>query len=224
MSIAVDGLRDSATQVSDKVSDAASRAVSYAKTAGSAVAAGVSDATNRASETVGALGARASDNMSSVRDGVESVRERASSVAQGTVDRFDDLVEAQPLLTGVLGLALGVAFGALLPRTRTEDDLMGEARDAVMDRVSGVAQDSYDDLRDTVGDQVETAKAAVADTYSRAKEKLDTDGVSRAGEVLRDAAGNVLQTVDKAVTGVAEHVNRKVEKAGAPPQEGSSPG
>jgi len=223
LSSTMDSVHDGATQIAGQVGDAASRAASYAKNAGSAVMGGVSDASAQAAEAIDSLGATTRAGLNSLGEGVDSIRHRASGIAQGATGRMDDLLEAQPMLTGVLGLTLGVALGALLPRTRAEDQLMGEARDSMVNQVGNIAKESYGELRTAVGSQVETVNAAAAETYSRAKEQLDTHGVAGAGKTLSEAADTMIETAGGAVSEVADQVNRKIEGTSTSPKNEGMP-
>jgi ElaB/YqjD/DUF883 family membrane-anchored ribosome-binding protein len=73
-------------------------------------------------------------------------------------DRGTELVREQPLVVAALGLAIGAAVAALLPRTTTEDSLMGEASDAVKDAVGEVAGQQYEQVKSAAGKVVEEAK------------------------------------------------------------------
>lgn len=99
---------------------------------------------SRVSETVGhvreTLGEKASHVRHSVSDTMSSVREKAGEVSHRAQDRaarlghavqdeYQHVAQEQPLLLGVLGLAIGAALGAAMPRTRMEDEMMGETRD-----------------------------------------------------------------------------------------------
>ena len=44
-------------------------------------------------------------------------------------------------MLGALGLALGATLGASLPRTETEDEVVGETRDDLMKTAAGKARD-----------------------------------------------------------------------------------
>lgn len=61
-------------------------------------------------------------------DAQEQVEKRlksATSKAQKTH-------QSQPLVTGALALGVGALVGALLPKTQTEDEMLGQKRDALM--------------------------------------------------------------------------------------------
>jgi ElaB/YqjD/DUF883 family membrane-anchored ribosome-binding protein len=79
-----------------------------------------------------------SETLSSARERVagsmDSMRHRASEITEGTRQQWqrarggiDHLVNEQPLALGAIGLAIGAVLGAAAPRTRAEEQLMGEA-------------------------------------------------------------------------------------------------
>lgn len=59
--------------------------------------------------------------------------------ARGGIERF---VSDNPLMVGVMGLAAGLAIGALLPRTRQEDRAFGRWADEVRDQGLRYARDA----------------------------------------------------------------------------------
>jgi ElaB/YqjD/DUF883 family membrane-anchored ribosome-binding protein len=75
---------------------------------------------------------------SRVADAGSEVRYRARR-AQGQLDR---LLDESPLAVGAVALGLGLAAGLATPGTRQEDDLLGPARDRLMDRAQGLIQDT----------------------------------------------------------------------------------
>ncbi len=53
-----------------------------------------------------------------------------------------DFASENPLAVGAIAFAVGAAAGLVLPRTRTEDQLLGQARDALVDRLEGTAKET----------------------------------------------------------------------------------
>lgn len=97
-----------------------------------------------------AEGAR--DRFGSSKD---AMRESISQTARSTQDRarraregFGSLIEEQPLILGALGIALGAAIGAALPRTEQEDRLMGKARDTTVGKIKEEGGKAYDKARE----------------------------------------------------------------------------
>ena len=69
-----------------------------------------------------------------------SARERAIDAYDNARERTRDQLEGSPLLALGGGLALGALVGALLPRTRAEQRLMGKAGS----RITTSARDAFD--------------------------------------------------------------------------------
>ena len=60
------------------------------------------------------------------------------------------LMEEQPLVVGLVGLAAGALLGALLPSTETEDQLMGPTRDRTLDTAKETVKNAAEQARDAV--------------------------------------------------------------------------
>lgn len=132
------------------VGDTVGRAASHVS---GAVTQGVQGATDAA----GNLASGASDMVSSVahaagegaQRAAHTARESATAVA-GTVrdgarrveQTFERQLHDRPLAVGAAALAIGTMVGCALPRTSAEDELMGEARDTVMQRAGDVVHET----------------------------------------------------------------------------------
>ncbi len=68
------------------------------------------------------------------------MQHQASQVGNG----FQKLAQENPLAVGVAGVALGSLIGLLVPESQGERQLMGSARDTVMDKAAGTAQETMD--------------------------------------------------------------------------------
>jgi ElaB/YqjD/DUF883 family membrane-anchored ribosome-binding protein len=144
----------------------------------------------------GATGA-AQDKMSDLgHAAIEQGRSAGQSISRGFqsgyragAERLEAAMEEYPLAVGIGFAALGALAGVLLPRTRREDDLLGEQSDQLLDsaRKKGeevletgekVAQRVGEAAMDEANNQGLTAQAG-GDTVSRLADK--------AGEVIRRA-------------------------------------
>jgi ElaB/YqjD/DUF883 family membrane-anchored ribosome-binding protein len=110
----------------------------------------------------------------------DTMRVQMEGLNQTILTQFRD----QPLVGGALAFALGAALGSALPHTAQEDALMGEAADAVKDKVGETAEDLYEQGKDKAVDLYETASEKAGELYQQAK-----DGVSEAAEAS-SRAGN----------------------------------
>jgi hypothetical protein len=88
----------------------------------------------RAERALGEAGTQARDFATQEFD-----RARTQSVA---------FARENPLLVSTLALAAGVGVGLLLPHTEREDELMGEARDRLLETAKGAAHELADATKD----------------------------------------------------------------------------
>ncbi len=124
----------------------------------------VSDLTERTQEAVGSTTARA--------------REMAGSLAQETryrshriEDRFQQTMHETPLAVGAAAAALGLAVGLAAPTTRREAELMGGARDQLVDRVREVAQETTEKVQ-------HVAERVMGEAQTTAEEAAREEGLS----------------------------------------------
>ena len=87
---------------------------------------------------------------------------RAMETVSQTSSQLRDMMSRNPLVVGAVAAAVGVAVGLALPETERENQLMGEARDNLVERAQGAAQGAVakakqvaaDATRDGVGEAV----------------------------------------------------------------------
>jgi hypothetical protein len=100
----------------------------------------------------------------SARHQVGEAADRIRSQTVRAKETYNYLRTEQPLILGLLGFALGAAFGAGMPPTRQEDALMGEMRDEYVQR----AREAGEELLEQ-GKRVATAAGeAVTEQADRA--------------------------------------------------------
>jgi hypothetical protein len=137
-----DRAADFASTARDQIGDAADSAVrstaEFAASTSDAAARAFDTATDRASRTTAAF--------------AEGAR-NASRNALGAGNDFLDFAREQPHLLAGIGIALGAALAAILPRTEAEDKLLGEASDKAHAAASDAFSRGYDKAS-AVGEQV----------------------------------------------------------------------
>lgn len=136
-----DGLKDRAAKVASQASetfnDAKETALSAAAGARDQVSKTASDYRDKASQAYDDARGWAADQHDTHRrrlnEGAERLRQGKSSV--------ESFVTDNPLLVGVVGVAAGLLLGALLPRTRREDEAVGPWADEVRGQGMRYARD-----------------------------------------------------------------------------------
>lgn len=108
-----------------------------------------SDTLNRASGTVESAKHRLSETAQTMRERASGIASTTRQQAERAKGSFEYMLREQPLALGAIGLAIGAIVASVAPRTRQEDELMGEARDRLMEeklgeveRVAGAAKDA----------------------------------------------------------------------------------
>jgi len=118
------------------------------------------------------VGARASDYVDDKKEAIKSKLTGAKDSVTGPLpDRraikrgashVRDTAESNPLGLALGGLAVGFVVGTLLPRTRVENEQMGELSDRVMDVAKDTATEAVERgkqvAQDAAGAAVDTAK------------------------------------------------------------------
>jgi len=107
-----------------------------------------------APSTVGETVSQAQERAGQV---VSSAQETAGQVASQTQSQVQRLLQEQPLAVGGIALALGAAVGLALPETPQEHQVMGAARDRLLEQAKATAQD----VQPKVQRVVEEAQRAV---------------------------------------------------------------
>jgi hypothetical protein len=114
--------------------------------------------------------------------GAERVRHRATEMWSAGRHQLDDAVEDYPIGVGLGFLALGVLTGLLVPRTRAEEELMGETSRRVRERTRGAVSDAIQRGRE-VASAAGSAAAREAEAQGLTPEQL----AEKAGAVAKSA-------------------------------------
>ncbi len=149
------------------------------------------DATDKLKQTAAEVGGTIKEYSDAIGEQVaetaDQTRRQASRAARQVKEKATSLINEQPLIFAAMGLAVGAAIAAALPSTDTEDELMGEASDAVKEAVTEVASDQY-----------ETAKAAAGTVVQEAKSIAEREGLTPSA--ASDVARNVAEKLKRVVT------------------------
>lgn len=136
----------------------------------------VSDVTHRAGERLGAVRDTASETAGDVAHRVQHV---ASDFAQTTryqagraEDRFVRTMQDNPLAVGAVAIAVGMAAGFAIPETNREREMLGPARDKLMDR----ARDAASQVKERATEVAERVKEVAEEELSASSSSSSSSG------------------------------------------------
>ena len=113
-------------------------------------------------------------------------QQRAKQAKRG----FSKLVDEQPLVVGIVAALVGILFGLVLPHTRREDELMGEASENTIKRAKEVAQKTFETAKETVKEEAQRQGLTPDSLKQEAQDKLHKaqDVVKKTAEEAQKAA------------------------------------
>lgn len=100
----------------------------------------------------------ASDTLSSARGSMSDTMNTARDQWQRARSGIDSLVNEQPLALGAIGLAIGAILGAAAPRTRLEEETMGEASRNLAEKAKEVGSQKLDQATQAAKQATEKTK------------------------------------------------------------------
>ncbi|HEX6560306.1 MAG TPA: DUF3618 domain-containing protein [Longimicrobiales bacterium] len=149
----------------------ADRVRSRVANVGDSASGAVDDARERISEVAGSAQERVSEVSNRVRDVASDVAQTTRFQAHRIEDRLSRTMHDNPLALGAVALAVGVAAGMAIPETRREHELMGGARDQLMDRARNVAEDAREKVQNV-------AERVIDETRDTAREAARDEGLT----------------------------------------------
>ena len=175
---AVAGATDAARGTVHDMRDQASRAVEQMRRGAQNVAgtmketaASVRDAAaevargtaSSARETAATMSGRVADTADRTR------RQAADAIRQGR-ENAATFISEQPLLCAAIGVAVGAALASMLPSTEAENQLMGEASDAVKGTAGQVGSDALEGAKNVASKAADRTQAMMDDREKRVRE------------------------------------------------------
>ncbi|WP_299793857.1 DUF3618 domain-containing protein [uncultured Marivita sp.] len=196
-----------ARKAGSKIADTAKVAADAVIGAGESVAGSAEDLATSASERATALRERLAEGTENfteeARNRVIAARERAleardaaASYARQGREHTVDIFEEQPLIAGALAVALGAALGAALPRSRVEDQYLGETSDQLMDEAERIFQEEKQKLGKVAKAATDEAKSIVSEAKKDADDAAPAETAAQA--VADKAKFSGKRTVDAA--------------------------
>ena len=105
-----------------------------------------------------ALGARVGDLAGRAKDQAGAVGDQVQAQAQQAQGQLQRVWNDNPLAVGAVALGLGAAVGLAAPPTRQESQLMGQARDRLLDTAQGVVQETQQKVQRVAEEAQSAAK------------------------------------------------------------------
>lgn len=193
------GLKDRVSSATGSVKDAAIHAKD-------SVADAASSAGHKVADVAGNVREHASDLGHKTREKASELKYRTQSQARRAQTGFWQMMEENPLAVGVATLALGVLAGLSLPSTRREDELLGETRDRMVDKIEEVGREALDKGKQIAETTVETLKDEAESAGLTASSLAD-----KVREVGRHTTETVKEEVkNQNLTGTAETTGSRV--------------
>ncbi|WP_187431363.1 hypothetical protein ROLI_030050 [Roseobacter fucihabitans] len=215
MSDGADAARDHAASAASEVRGGTASAASSVSDAVSAAGSSVAGATASAKSTLSGAAQSARDGLatagSRIAEGTESLteegrlrviaarrkavemRRQTARSAQKGADVAADFYDNQPLVVGALALAFGAALGGALPRTKTEDDLMGTQSDDLFAEAERVFEEEKSKAMSVAKSVQDEVKDIAAETKSDLDSGApgDKSAVEAIGDTAKSVAGRV---------------------------------
>jgi len=106
----------------------------------------------RAGEAIGNTAGQVGDTASALATQAQETAGQLAHQAQYRARRVEDqlsrTMQDNPLAVGAVAMALGTAIGLAVPQTQKEHELFGQARDTLVERAQGVAQETMEKVQE----------------------------------------------------------------------------
>lgn len=145
-------------------------------------------ATDYARDKASTARATATDAISSARDRASELADSARVTASDVSRRTADGVDANPVAALIGGLALGALAAAVLPRTRKEDELLGDIGGKINDTARNAAQAAKETGRDKL-EELGVNKDSAMDKVREVAQQ--------AADLVKDSASAAASSVKK---------------------------
>jgi hypothetical protein len=121
-----------------------------------------SSVTGAISGVKGTVSNAAGSAYETVTGAVDQVYNKAGEYGSSARQQYDHYLEENPLAVGAVALALGAAVGMAIPATRYEGQLMGEARQDLLNKAQDAATSLLHETKQTVGEAGQMLSEKVA--------------------------------------------------------------
>lgn len=139
------------------------KAGGIAESVGSAAGSAYESVAGAASGTYAGIANSASNAYTGANELVHRAYDKVGEYGATAQEQYNHHIEENPLAVGAVALALGAAIGFAIPSTRYEGELMGEARENLMQKAQDSAGVLVDKVREVASEAGETLKSEIGD-------------------------------------------------------------
>jgi ElaB/YqjD/DUF883 family membrane-anchored ribosome-binding protein len=123
---------------------------------------GVSQTLKSVPQTAGQVASKAQDTVGQLGSKAQETVGQLGSQAQQARGTINNLLVENPIAVGVAIAGLGMLAGLAVPETEKENELMGQAHEALMDKAEQVAQETAQRVQDVAQNAAQQAIQNVA--------------------------------------------------------------
>ncbi len=178
------------------ISDAANAVSGAVSSAASSVSHTAADLTSRLSHGLDNLSEEAKARVITARHAAHDARVASQAALQRGTRVASDAFEDHPLVMGGLAIALGAALGSMLPRSRIEDQAVGDTSDRL-----------YAEAQAVFREEQEKAMAVARNAATYVKQELNDIG-SDVNDMLPEGKSAVDMVVDRASDAAGRVIDR----------------
>jgi len=169
----------------------------------------VSGVKDSVSEAAGGVAERASELKDQAGERIGELSGQARRQTQRIKTNLEHAAEENPLAIGIGATIVGLAIGLLLPGTQREDEIMGSARDQLVDR----AEETVERAKDAAVEAGREVKETVKSEFEQHKPEIK-DAVQQAGQHVKDQ-------VKEGARKVKNEAKDAAKKSGSTPRSNS---
>ncbi|HEY9038851.1 MAG TPA: DUF3618 domain-containing protein [Roseovarius sp.] len=179
-------VRDTSADMAGSVRDAAGNVWTSASQRAEALSRRVTEGTEHLSQ-------EARDRIAAARTRAIEARDKAARRVSRGADQAADFYETHPLVVGALAFAVGAAVAGALPRSRMEDEYVGEYSDDLFDEAERIYTEEVEKAKKVVSAGVDEARTVAAELKSNVDDAApgDKSAVEAAGDTAKSAADRI---------------------------------
>lgn len=205
-----DGLGARASDAAVAVRDGAAHAAATTRDRASSLWDRLAEGTEQLSE-------EGRDRVIAARERVHHARGVAMDRARKGQDSAADMFDEQPLIAGMLALAVGAAIAAALPRTAYEDDRIGAQSDELFHEAERIFAEEREKIGAVIGAAMDEARDIASETGSSVQDaaqrvKVDADRQAASGSVVQDAAEQAKDSIRDAGKRISDTAMAEADK------------